>query len=274
MPTIHPSAIVSPSAELADDVHIGPYCIIEGRVKIGAGSRLLSHVNLFGPVTIGAGATIYPNAAIGFPPQDVKFKLGAPTAGVVIGKNAIIREHATIHAATSQEVPTTAGDDAFIMVNAHLGHDARIGNNVILVNNVSLAGHTQVFDRVVFGGSAVLHQFDRVGRLAMVAGGAVLTTDIPPFCLAHSRNLIIGLNLVGLRRSGVPREHITLLREAYRDTFRRGLPKAECIAILRERAAACPLAGEMAEFLESAKRPIAHHPQNSESSDSDSEVSV
>jgi UDP-N-acetylglucosamine acyltransferase len=274
MPKIHPSAIVSAHASLAGDVEIGPYCIIEGRVTLDVGCRLLSHVNLFGRVTIGPGATIYPGASIGFPGQDLKFKLDSPTAGVVIGRNAVIREHATIHAATSETVPTSVGDDAFIMVNAHMGHDSRIGNNVVLVNNVALGGHSQVFDRVVFGGGALLHQFDRVGRLAFIGGGTVCTTDIPPFCVAYGRNYLSGLNLVGLRRNGIPREQITLLREAYRDTLRKGLPKSECVAILRERAATCPLTAELADFIESAKRSIAKHHAGSVSSASDNEVSV
>jgi len=273
MPTIHPTAIVSKESELADDVQIGPFCILHGRVRLGAGCRLISHVSLNGPVTIGSGATIYPNASLGFPAQDFKVKLGAPTGGVVIGANAIIREHVTVHAATHETTPTTIGDHIFMMVNSHVGHDAQVGSNVILVNNCALAGHTRLDDRVTFGACSTLHQFDRVGRLAFVSACAVVATDVPPFCMAYGRNLISGLNLVGLRRNGFSREQITALRHAYRDTLRQNLPRSESIAILRERAALCPPAGEIADFLATAKRAIARHYVGS-SAESDTEVTV
>ncbi len=274
MPTIHPTAIVSKESELADDVQIGPFCVLQGRVRLGHGCHLISHVSLMGPITIGERATIYPGARLGFPGQDFKFKLGDPTAGVAIGNNAIIRENVTIHAATSDRAPTSVGNDALLMVNAHMGHDSQIGNNVILVNNCALAGHTKLFDRVTFGACSVIHQFDRVGRLAFVSGGAVVATDVPPFCMAHSRNRLAGLNLVGLRRNAVPAQQITLLRRAYRDVFRANLPKHEMVAALRARAEACPLAAEMADFIELAKRPIMRHFDRSSSSDEDSEVAV
>ncbi len=181
MPVIHPTASVAPGAELADDVEIGPYCTVSGQSRLAAGVKLIGHVYLSGPVTIGEGTTVYPFVCIGFPPQDVKFKLGDKTAGVVIGKQGLIREHATIHAASNDHTPTTVGDKIFMMVNTHLGHDARVGNGVVMVNNSAVGGHGQLHDNVTLGGGALVHQFCRVGRLAMMSGGIAVSVDVPPF---------------------------------------------------------------------------------------------
>jgi UDP-N-acetylglucosamine acyltransferase len=256
MPSIHPTASVSRDTQLADDVEIGPYCSISGHVKLARGVRLLGHVYLSGPVSIGEGTIVYPFACLGFPPQDVKFKLGDKTAGVVIGANCLIREHMTIHAASNEHTPTTVGDRAFLMVNTHLAHDVRIGNDVVMVNNSGVGGHGQLGDNVTLGGGALVHQFCRVGRLAMMSGGIAVSADVPPFCLADERNRLKGLNQVGLRRSGMPRDQITELRRVFRDVFRPALGKTEMLAILKDRGATCPPIAELAAFVESAKRPI------------------
>jgi UDP-N-acetylglucosamine acyltransferase len=256
MPQIHPSASVSREAVLADDIEIGPMCVVTGPVRLGDGVRLVGNVYIQGPATIGAGTIVYPFACLGFPGQDVKFKLGDRTAGVVVGRDCIIREHATIHAATNDHTPTTVGDRAFIMGNAHMGHDCRVGNGVTLVNNSAMAGHSQLADGVILSAAALIHQFNRVGRMGFVSGASVLTNELPPFCIAWGRNQMIGINLVGLRRSGVPREHITLVRRAYREAFRSGIPKSEALAILRQIGSECPPVAEMAEFVATAKRAV------------------
>lgn len=257
MATVHPSSHVSKEAELAPDVEIGPLCVITGRVTLARGVRLLAGVHLNGPVTIGEGTTLYPGACIGFPAQDYKIKPGDPTGGVVIGAHCIIREHATVHAATKPDEPTRIGDRVFMMVNTHVGHDGRVGNNVVMVNNSAIGGHAQLFDNVTLGGAALLHQFDRVGRMAFVSGGSSLSTDVPPFCMAWKRNQLSGLNLVGMRRAGIPREHITSVREAYRKAFRSGVSKPEMLDVLREMGRHCPPVAEIADFVASAKRSIA-----------------
>ncbi len=163
---IHPTAIVGKECELGDGVEIGPYCIVSGHVKLGAGVRLLGNVHVSGQVDIGEGTRIFPFATIGLVPQDLKWKEGGPTAGVKIGKNCVIREHATVHQASIAERPTTIGDKSFLMVGTHMAHDSKIGNSVILVNNVLLAGHAEVGDNVTMGGGSALHEFNRIGRLA------------------------------------------------------------------------------------------------------------
>lgn len=258
MASIHPTSFVDPQAELAPSVQVGPYCIIRGKVKLDDNVVLLNHVTLEGPVEIGSGTSIFPGTCIGFPAQDVKFKLGMPTAGVKIGTNNLIREHVTIHAASKMEHPTTVGNNCFLMVNSHLGHDARIGNNVTMVNGSMLAGHVEIGHNVTMGGGAAIHQFCRVGRLAMIGGINAMSLDIPPFCIAGTRNLLVGLNAVGLRRNGVSRDEITILRKAFRAAFGVRVPRQEMIDVLQPLAAESPLVSEFRDFIAApTKRGIA-----------------
>lgn len=256
-PQVHPSALVAPSVRLGAGVSIGPGCIVEGDVTLEEGVQLVAQCYVTGPATIGAGTVVYPNAAIGLPPQDYKFKMGMPTAGVTIGKNCIIREHATVHAASKLEHPTTVGDACFLMVNSHLGHDTVIGNNVILVNGTLLAGHVTVGNNVTMSGGCMIHQFARVGRLAFVSGGVAMAMDTPPFCIAGARNTVVGLNQVGLRRNGVPREQITLLRRAFREAYRERLPRQGILDRLAPLAAESALVAEFREFFVNSKRGVA-----------------
>ena len=256
MPTVHPTAVIDPRAEIADDAKIGPFCVLTGPVKLGPGVRLISHVCIDGPATIGAGTIVYPNAALGFEPQDYKFKPGAETPGIVIGQNCIIREHATVHAATKPDRPTTIGDRVFLMVNAHVGHDARVHDDVILVNNVALGGHAEIFDKAILSGAVVVHQFGRVGRMAMCSGGSVVTNDVPPFCMSAGRNTLVGLNLVGMRRSGMPDDEKNAIRRAYREVFRRNPPRAELLAQLADRGRNSPSVQLMHDFVVGSVRSI------------------
>lgn len=256
MPTVHPTAFVDADAHLADDVHIGPYCVISGPVVLGPGVRLIAHVSIQGPCMVGDGTIVYPNASLGFEPQDFKFKPGSPTAGVKVGRHCLIREHATVHASTRPDRPTTVGDRVLMMVNTHLGHDAWVGDDVILVNNSLLAGHTEVQSRAILSGGAMLHQFGRIGRMAMCGGGSVLSNDVPPFCMTANRNTLVGLNLVGLRRSGMPAEEINAVKRAYSQVFRVNPPRSELLAMLDERARTSDAVAEMAAFIRASKRPI------------------
>ncbi len=262
MSRIHPSAVVHPTATLSPDVEvgeggqIGPYCVLTGAVRLAAGVRLMGNNYLNGPVSIGAGTVVYPFACLGYEPQDVKFKPGMVTAGVVVGQDCILREHITIHAASKDQVPTRIGDRVFMMVNSHVAHDCTIGNGVTFVNGAGIAGHGVIGDNVTLGGNAVIHQFCRIGRLVMMSGDCAVSLDVPPFCMVNERNRIGGINKVGLRRSGMALEHITQVCDAFRDVLRKPVPRAEAIAILRERGAACPPVAELAEFIASSKRGI------------------
>jgi len=256
MAKVHPTAIVSGAAQVASDAEIGPGCVVGEGVTVGAGARLIGNVYVDGPARIGDGTIVYPFACIGYPPQDFKFPPGSPTAGVVIGDGCVIREYATVHAATGVERPTSLGARVMMMVNSHVGHDAVLEDDVILVNGVALGGHVRVGARANFGGGAVVQQHTRIGRLAFVSGVSGISGDVPPFCMVATRNVYIGPNVVGLRRAGIPGEDINMVRRACRDAFRERIPKSEMIERLRNVSADHPLVLEMVEFVRSSKHSI------------------
>ncbi|MBX3364517.1 MAG: acyl-ACP--UDP-N-acetylglucosamine O-acyltransferase [Phycisphaeraceae bacterium] len=257
MAQVHPTAIVGPDVELGENATIGPWCVVDGRVWLGEGVSLLAHVHVRGPAVIGPRTVLYPGVCIGFPGQDFKFKIGDPTAGVVIGADSILREHVTVHAATKSEMPTTVGDHVMMMVNAHVGHDARVGDRVIMVNNSCIAGHAQVADQVTLSAGSMVHQFVRVGRMVFFQGKGGASLDVPPFCVAVRDNTLAGVNLVGMRRSGMPREHITIVRSVFNQVFKRVCPTEEILAVLDARAPECPPLEEMATFIRASTRGIA-----------------
>lgn len=254
MAQVHPTAIVDEAADLAADAVVGPWCTIEGAVTIGAGTRLLERVSIRGPVTIGEGNVLYPGACIGFAPQDRKFAPDEDGAGVVIGDRNILREGVTIHRATGAQ-PTRTGDDNYMMVNSHLGHDTVIGSGITMGNGTLLAGHVTVDDGVIFGGNAAVHQFCRVGRMAMISGLEGVTQDVTPFCVVYARQLISSLNLVGLRRAGL-RDHIKPLRRAFDLLLRSRLPRPAAVQRIREELGDDPLCVEFADFADASKRGV------------------
>lgn len=256
MPTIHPTAHVDPQCQIADSAVIGPLCVLTGPVRIDDGVRLIASVTIDGPVHIQRNATIYPYACIGFPPQDFKFTPGSPTAGVNIGQGSVLREQVVIHAASNTDTPTTIGPRNYLMATTHIGHDCITGANCILVTYAGLAGHVTLGDNVTISGHCGIHQHCRVGRLAFLSGGAGTSTDIPPFCTLNERNRIGGVNLVGMRRAGIPREHITEVRRFFRDALAPAIPRTDMLEMLAERAPQCPPLQEMRDFIAKAKRPI------------------
>jgi UDP-N-acetylglucosamine acyltransferase len=258
MTSVHPTAIVSDEVELGDGVEIGAYCVVRGRVRLGAGVRLISQVSITGPGEIGAGTVVHPFASLGAPAQDRKLGPGDVTAGFEIGEQGIIREYASVHSATNDHTPTRIGDRVFMMCSSHVGHDARVGDDVTLVNGALLAGHVVVGDRANISGNAAVHQGCQIGRLAMISGGVVLSMDMLPFCTAILRNRLAGVNLVGMRRAGMPRDEIQAVRDAYRDLVRTGLARQDLIHELRVRGEGrFPALMEMAEFAERATRGLA-----------------
>lgn len=256
MANVHQTAIIEGNVELGEGVEIGPFCVVRGDVELGSGVRLLSNVIVQGPVTIGANTSVYPGAVIGYGPQDYKFKPGTPTAGVAVGQDTILREHVTVHAATKPDTPTRIGSRTMMMVGSHAGHDVVIGDDVVIVNATLLAGHSVVQDRATLSGSVLVHQFCRVGRQAMCSGGSVLTGDLPPYCLSAGRNMVMGLNMVGMRRSGMPPEEIEAVRQAYKMVLRHNPPLSEMKAQLYELAVHSAAVSQIADFISQAKRPI------------------
>jgi UDP-N-acetylglucosamine acyltransferase len=268
MPKIHASAIVSKESVLADDVEIGPFCILDGKVNLGAGVRLMSHVNLAGPIEIGSGTIVYPGACLGFPGQDFKFKPGMETPGVKIGSGCILREHVTVHAATKPERSTTIGDRVFMMANSHAGHDARVHDDVILVNGSLLAGHSEVMSKAILSGNVAVHQFNRVGRFAMLSGGTVTALDIPPFAIATGRGEIRSVNVVGMRRNGFAKEEINAVRQAYREVLFVPHSREVTLAYLDELGVKFPALAEIATFIRASKRGLARGPRSGQEDDS------
>lgn len=227
MAQIHPTSVVDARAELADDVEIGPFCLIGPEVKIGAGTRLRSHVVVEGRTTIGCRNVIYAGASIGCHPQDKKYA-GEDTE-LVVGDDNVIRENCTFSIGTVQDHGITrVGSRNLFMANAHVAHDCVVGNDVILANNVALAGHVTVEDFAIIGGQTGVHQFVRVGAHAMVGGASAVLRDVPPYVICHLNPCTpAGLNLVGLRRSGFTDEQMRALRRAYGALYRENLTVRE-----------------------------------------------
>jgi len=236
MAEIHPSAEISPETELAEDVIIGRRCVITGKVRIGRGTRLIGDVYIDGPAEIGEENLVYPFSCLGFAPQYRNLPLDNPSAGIKIGNRNILRESVTIHRATGEEHPTILGDDNYMMVFSHVGHDSIVGNNNTFANNAALGGHCIIEDLCTFGGQSALHQFCRMGHLAMLGGGAVCSSDIPPFTIVTDRSLAGGPNLVGARRAGFTRDQISDVRWAYRIMFHQHNSIPRIREMLTERA--------------------------------------
>ena len=255
MTTIHPTADVDPRAQLADDVVIGRNCVINGDVRIGAGTRLIGNVHIEGPAEIGCRNLIYPFVCLGFPGQIRGWKDGTPTAGIKIGDDNVLRESFTMHQASGVEHPTAMGNDNYLMMNTHLAHDCVIGDRNTFANGTCLGGHVVVEDQCTLGGLGAVHQFVRVGRLSMLGASSIATRDMPPFMTVVERSTATGPNLVGLRRSGFSAEEINDVRWAYRTMFRQGLNQTTMRELLQERAeAGSKPIQEILAFLEKGTR--------------------
>lgn len=216
MANIHKLAVVSEKAKLADDVEIGPFCVIGDNVEIGSGTTLKSHIVVEGITKIGKNNKIFPFSTIGVAPQDLKFS-NEPSE-VIIGDNNTIREHVTIHLGTKDgAMKTIIGSNCLLMVGVHIAHDCVVRDRVILANNATLAGHVEVGDDVVIGGLSAIHQFVRIGKGAMIGGMSGVEGDIIPNGLVMGeRAKLAGLNLVGMKRRGLSREEISSVRAFFK----------------------------------------------------------
>ena len=219
MAEIHPTAIIDSAAKMGKNVKIGPYCCIGANVEIGDGVELKAHVVIDGQTSIGTDSKFFPFASIGLPPQDLKYSGEKST--LTIGERNIIREYVTMNPGTEGGgLETRVGDDNLFMVGAHVAHDCIVGNNVVMANNATLAGHVMVDDYAIIGGLAAVHQFCRVGRHAMIGGMSGVENDIIPYAsVLGGRAWLSGLNLVGLKRRGFSKDEIKSLRVAYRQLF-------------------------------------------------------
>jgi UDP-N-acetylglucosamine acyltransferase len=251
MANIHATALVDPRAQLGADVEIGPFCIVGPEAVLGDGVVLHSHVVVTGRSTLGAGCKAFPFVSIGHAPQDQKYR-GEPSR-VEIGANTVIRENVTINPGTEGGgMLTSVGANCLFMVGAHVAHDCRIGDNVILVNNATLGGHVTVGDHAILGGLCAVHQFVRVGPYGFVGGMSGVERDIIPFGMVMgNRAHLAGLNLVGLKRGNFPREQIHGLRQAYRLLFAKEGTLLERAGRVEDEFQDNPLVRQVTDFIRS-----------------------
>lgn len=251
---IHPTAVVDPGAELAPDVEVGPFAVIGPGVRIASGTRIGPHTVIGGPTDIGRDNRIFQFASVGEDPQDKKYG-GEPTR-LVIGDRNVVREYATLHRGTVQdEGVTRVGNDNLFMAYSHVAHDCRIGDNVIMANAASLAGHVEVGEWAILGGFTIVHQFSRIGAHSFCAMGSVVSRDVPPYVLvgghpAEPR----GVNAEGLRRRGFTQESISGIKRAYRLLYLSGRRLDEALAVMR--AMGSPEVDALADFVAGSARSI------------------
>jgi UDP-N-acetylglucosamine acyltransferase len=251
---IHPSAVISPGARIADDVEIGPFAVIGPNVIIGSGTRIGAHTVIEGWTDIGEDNHIFSMAAVGGIPQDLKYR-GEET-WLRIGKGNIIREFTTLQPGTVTGIgETVIGDNNLFMAYCHVAHDCIVGNRVIMANGATLAGHVEVQDHVILGGLSAVHQFTRVGESAMLAGGALAGQDVLPYTVVSgNRARSVGLNLVGLKRRGFSAAVITDIKRAYKIILRSGLKLEEALQKVADDIPASLEIGRMTDFARQSER--------------------
>ncbi len=252
-PAVHPTAIVQPGARLESGVVVGPFCLVGPGVRLGAGTRLMSHVVVDGETSIGPDCTLYPFVTVGLPSQDLKYR-GEPTR-TEIGARTVLREHVTVHRGTvTGNSLTRVGRDCLIMAVTHIAHDCDIGDGVIMANNVVMGGHVTIASGARIMGSAALHQFVRIGAGAVVGGVAGVERDVIPYgSVLGNRARLVGLNWIGLRRSGAPPEELQRLRRAFRVLFPRSgepAPFNERLQAVRVEYGRDPKVAEILAFID------------------------
>lgn len=260
-PLIHPTAIVDPAAELGPRVRIGAFSVIGGEATLEADAEIGHHVVLEGRVVVGARTRIGHGSIVGSVPQDLKFKPGT-RSGVRIGADTAVREYVTIHRSTQPEAWTEIGEGCLLMSMCHVAHDCRLGRGVIVINYAGLTGHVEVGDRATIGGLTGIIPFCRIGTFAYVGGHAKVTADVPPYMLADGAPATArGVNVVGLRRAGMTAADRRVLQEAYRLLYRGGLAPARAIEAIRTNLPATPALAQLVEFVAASRRGICGSPR-------------
>lgn len=248
---IHPTAIVSPRADLDPTVEVGPYAIIEDNVCIDAGTRVMAHAFLTGHTEIGRDNQIHMGVVLGHEPQDLKFDRSTRSY-LRIGDRNVFREYTTVHRGTDSESATVIGRDCFLMANSHVGHNSILGNGVILANAALLGGHVHVGDRAFISGGVVIHQFVHIGRLAMLSGNGRFSMDIPSFTIATERNEVHAVNMVGLKRAGIGPAAIAEIKKLFKLFYHSGLNGTQALAEASLEGAF--VTAEAREFIEFVRR--------------------
>ena len=252
---IHPTAVVGPLVKTGDNVIIGPYAVIDGEVVLGDHVEVGAHAHVSGWTTIGNGSRIFPHAAIGGDPQDKKHKRLDKTC-LEIGANNIFREFVTINRGTIEGGGLTRiGNNNLFMAYAHVAHDCRVGDDCVFANSGTLAGHVTVEDRVIIGGLTAIHQFCRLGTMAMIGGCSRVIQDVPPYALCvGGPALVYNINAVGLRRAGMTASNMKHLKEAFRILFHSGLAKSSAIEQIQKDVIKTPEVGHLVDFAGASQR--------------------
>jgi UDP-N-acetylglucosamine acyltransferase len=250
---IHPTAIIHPQAKVDSTAQVGPFVVIDQGVVLGPNCRVGPHVYFTGETTIGAGNVFHAGCVIGDAPQDLKYR-GEPTR-LRIGDQNVFREHVTVHRSNKTAEETVIGSRNFFMQHSHLAHNCVIGNDVIVAGGALLAGHVAVHDRAFISGNCLAHQYCRVGALAMMQGGAAISKDLPPFCVAARTNQLCGLNTVGLRRAGIPAAERLELKRVYQLLFRSGKNLSAALEEARKSFTG-GAAGVLVDFVAAARRGV------------------
>lgn len=230
--SIHPTAVINPEAEIAGDVEIGPYVVIEDNVRIGARVKIWANAYICRYTEIGEDCEVHMGAVLGHLPQDLSFK--KKRSRLVVGRRNIIREYATIHRGTQEDSATVIGDDNFIMGFVHIAHNCNLGSNIVIANATALSGYVEVEDKAFISGYVAVHQFTRIGAISMIAGQARVVKDVPPYMLLKGDTTIYSLNVVGLRRVGFSQEVRNNIKKAYKILYRSGLPLSQAIGELED----------------------------------------
>lgn len=252
---IHPTAIIEPGAKIAESADIGPYCIVGPEVTIGAGTRLMAHVYVEGPTWIGVDNLFFPYSSIGVVPQDLKY--AGERSETRIGDRNRIREFVTVNRGTvGGGLVTSIGNDNLLMAYVHVAHDVRLGNNGVLGNLVTFAGHVTIEDWVVIGAGSAIHQFCRVGKHAMIGGYSVITQDVLPFSVTVSDRepRVFGANRVGMERRGFDSENVEVLQKAFRLLTRGGLNTRQAIEKINEDLPSTPQIDDLLAFIAASER--------------------
>jgi UDP-N-acetylglucosamine acyltransferase len=247
--------VIGPEVELSAGVEIGPFCLLDGRIRLGPGCRLLAHVTILGDSELGAQNILHPNVVVGDEPQDVSYTGGARR--VLIGNGNVFREGVTVHRGSEQGNVTIIGDDNFFMQNAHVAHDCRVGNGTIIAGGALLAGWVEVGDGVIVSGNCVVHQFVRLGRYSMMRGLSRTSRDVPPFCLMDGTHTLRAINSIGLRRAGFSAAAIRSLRKAFATLFRGSQNLKIALEKLQQQGPLSAEVTEMAEFIRRSRRGVA-----------------
>jgi len=258
---IHKTAIISDKARISENVEIGPYCVIGPNVSIETGTKIHSHVNVMGNTTIGKENEIFPFTSIGNEPQDLKYQ--GEENSLIIGDKNKIREYVNINPGTKMGGGITKiGNNNLFMVFSHIAHDCEIENNIVLANNVQVGGHVNIQNYAIIGGSCAIHQFSRIGELAMIGGMTGVLSDVIPFGLSlGNRNFLSGLNLIGLRRAKISNEDIKIMTEAYKEIFKTNSYR-ENIQNLNEKIKKNKFVEKIIKFINADKKRPISAPEN------------